>query len=51
MTSFFGKDESFLKDYFYKKKTVDTLFGEKEIIEKVKKPIEKIAELYIAIVR
>ena len=40
-------DESFLKDYFYKKKTVDTLFGEKEIIEKVKKPIEKIAELYI----
>ena len=47
LTSFFGKDESFLKDYFYKKKTVDTLFGEKEIIEKVKKPIEKIAELYI----
>ena len=47
LTSFFGKDESFLKDYFYKKKTVDTLFGEKEIIEKEKKPIEKIAELYI----
>lgn len=47
LTSFFGKDESFLKDYFYKKKTVDTLFGETEIIEKVKKPIEKIAELYI----
>lgn len=47
LTSFFGKDESFQKDYFYKKKTVDTLFGETEIIEKVKKPIEKIAELYI----
>lgn len=47
LTSFFGKDEKFLKDYFYKKKTVDTLFGETEIIEKVKKPIEKIAELYI----
>ena len=47
LTSFFGKDESFLKDYFYKKKTVDTLFGETEIIEKVNKPIEKIAELYI----
>ena len=47
LTSFFGKDESFLKDYFYKKKTVDTLFGETEIIEKVKRPIEKIAELYI----
>ena len=47
LTSFFGKDEIFLKDYFYKKKTVDTLFGETEIVEKVKKPIEKIAELYI----
>lgn len=47
LTSFFGKDEDFLRDYFYKKKKVDTLFGETEIIEKVKKPIEKIAELYI----
>ena len=47
LTSFFGKDEDFLKDYFYTKKKVDTLFGETEIIEKVKKPIEKIAELYI----
>ena len=47
LTSFFGKDEEFLRDYFYKKKRVDTLFGETEIIEKVKKPIEKIAELYI----
>lgn len=47
LTSFFGKDENFLKDYFYKKRTVETLFGETEIIEKVKKPIEKIAELYI----
>jgi three-Cys-motif partner protein len=47
LTSFFGKDVIFLKDYFYKKKTVDTLFGETEIVEKVKKPIEKIAELYI----
>ena len=47
LTSFFGKDEDFLRDYFYKRKKVDTLFGETEIIEKVKKPIEKIAELYI----
>lgn len=47
LTSFFGKDEEFLRDYFYKKKKVDTLFGETEIVEKVKKPIEKIAELYI----
>ena len=47
LTSFFGKDENFLRDYFYKKKKIDTLFGETEIVEKVKKPIEKIAELYI----
>lgn len=47
LTSFFGKDEDFLKDYFYRKRKVETLFGETEIIEKVKKPIEKIAELYI----
>lgn len=47
LSSFFGKDEDFLKDYFYKKRKVETLFGETEIIEKVKKPIEKIAELYM----
>jgi three-Cys-motif partner protein len=47
LTTFFGKDENFLKDYFYTKKRIDTLFGETEVIEKVKKPIEKIAELYI----
>jgi three-Cys-motif partner protein len=47
LSSFFGKDEEFLKEFFYKKKKVDTLFGETEIVEKVKKPIEKISELYI----
>ena len=47
LSSFFGKDEEFLKEFFYKKKKVDNLFGETEIVEKVKKPIEKIAELYI----
>ena len=47
LTSFFGKDEDFLRDYFYKKRKEETLFGETEIVEKVKKPIEKIAELYI----
>ena len=47
LTSFFGKDEAYLKNYFYEIRTVDTLFGETEIVEKVKKPIEKIAELYI----
>ena len=47
LSSFFGKDEAFLKNYFYKIRTIETLFGETEIVEKVKKPIEKIAELYI----
>ena len=47
LTSFFGKDEAFLKTYFYKRRKEETLFGETEIVEKVKKPIEKIAELYI----
>ena len=47
LSSFFGKDYNFLKDYFYKKKKIETLFGETEIIEKVKQPIEKIANLYI----
>lgn len=47
LKSFFGKDEDSLRDYFYKKRTVETLFGEDEIIEKVKEPIQKIAELYI----
>ena len=47
LKSFFGKEEDFLKEYFYKKKVVNTLFGETEIVEKVKQPIQKIAELYI----
>ena len=47
LTSFFGKDEDFLRKYFYSKRQEITLFGEEEIIEKVKKPIERIAELYI----
>ena len=47
LTSFFGKDENFLRDYFYEKRTVETLFGETEIVKKVKQPIEKIAKLYI----
>lgn len=47
LTSFFGKDEAFLRSYFYSKRQEQTLFGEMEIVEKVKKPIQKIAELYI----
>lgn len=47
LTTFFGKDEEFLRNYFYKTYTERTLFGETEIVEKVSEPIKKIAELYI----
>lgn len=47
LTSFFGKDEKFLREYFYTKTQEQTLFGEIENIRKVEKPIQKIAELYI----
>lgn len=47
LTSFFGLDEVLLRDYFYKKRTENTLFGDAEIIEKVKEPISKIAQLYV----
>lgn len=47
LTAFFGKDEEFLRDYFYKQRTEPSLFGYNTIIEKVREPIRKIAELYI----
>ena len=47
LTSFFGKDETFLRDFFYNTRQDETLFGSVEVIEKVKEPIQKIAELYI----
>ncbi len=47
LVSFFGKDEAYLKDYFYKTRQESTLFGETEIVEKVKEPIRLIADLYI----
>lgn len=47
LKSFFGKDEDFLRDYFYTKSQEQTLFGDIEKIQKVEKPIQKIAELYI----
>ena len=47
LKSFFGKDEDFLREYFYTKSQEQTLFGEIEKIKKVEKPIQKIAELYI----
>ena len=47
LTSFFGKDEAFLKNYFYNIRQETTLFGKTEVIEKVQEPIRMIANLYI----
>lgn len=47
LMSFFGKDEESLRTYFYEKRQEQTLFGPMEIVEKVEKPIQRIAELYI----
>lgn len=47
LTSFFGKDEDFLRDYFYTRTQEQTFFGDIERIKKVEEPIQKIAELYI----
>lgn len=47
LKSFFGKDEDYLREFFYTKSQEQTLFGEIEKIRKVEKPIQKIAELYI----
>ncbi|HNW91039.1 MAG TPA: three-Cys-motif partner protein TcmP [Bacteroidales bacterium] len=46
LQSFFGLSEEEIKEYFYRKETQATLFGEEESIKKVKKPIQKIADLY-----
>jgi len=46
LQSFFGLSEEEIVKYFYQKETQITLFGEEEVIKKVNKPIEKIAELY-----
>jgi len=47
LEAFFGLSISEIRDYFYRKHNVQTLFGEEEIITKVSKPIEKIARLYV----
>lgn len=47
LKTFFGKDEDFLREYFYRQKQEQTLFGEINIIEKIEHPIKRIAELYI----
>lgn len=47
MKDFFGLTEDEIRDYFYTKKRERNLFGETDIIEKVKEPITKIANLYL----
>jgi three-Cys-motif partner protein len=47
LQSFFGLSKNEILDFFYRKEIVNTLFGEQELIQKIEKPIEKIAMLYI----
>ena len=47
LESFFGLSEEEIKNEFYVINQVDTLFGVEEAVNKVLKPIEKIAYLYI----
>jgi len=46
LESFLGLQKKEIIDYFYKSKTVQTLFGEETQIEKEKQAIEKAAQLY-----
>lgn len=46
LESFFGLSETEIKNVFYKKEITPTLFGEEETINKISKPIEKIAKIY-----
>jgi|LSQX01.1.fsa_nt_gb three-Cys-motif partner protein len=47
LQSFFGLKEEDIKEIFYSKRKEQTLFGEVTVIQKIKEPIEKIAEIYI----
>lgn len=46
LQSFFGLNQEEIKSLFYKQEVRNTLFGEEERINKVSKPIEKIAKIY-----
>jgi hypothetical protein len=43
---FFGLSPGEIKQYFYRYESENTLFGEQEVIKKVMKPIEAIADVY-----
>lgn len=47
LQSFFGLSGNEIRDLFYTKEIQATLFGEEEITNKVIRPIEKIAKVYI----
>ena len=47
LKDFFGLNEQEIRSYFYQYRQEMTLFGETDIIEKVKEPIGKIAQLYL----
>lgn len=47
LKDFFGLSEEDIRTSFYTKKHQYTLFGEEDVIEKVKEPISKIAKLYL----
>ena len=44
---FFGLPENEIREIFYQKEVLNTLFGEQEVVKKVLKPIEQIAEVYV----
>jgi len=46
LSSFFGLSESEIRNRFYKFHTEPTFFGEIEIVDKIKDPIQKIYDLY-----
>lgn len=47
LQSFFGLPEEAIRNLFYTKEIQSTLFGEEEITNKIIRPIEKIAKVYI----
>ncbi len=47
LQSFFGLPENEIREIFYQKEVHNTLFGEQEVVKKVLKPIEQIAEVYV----
>lgn len=48
LQSFFGLSEKEIRNLFYTKEIQSTLFGEEEITNKIIRPIEKIAKVYIS---